>query len=369
MKNKVIIGIGFGDEGKGLFTDYICSKSKNPLVIRFSGGHQVGHTVVYKNIRHMFSNFGSGSLRGIPTYWSKFCTFEPVGFLKELKVLQCQGIIPFIFLDERCPITTPYDIKENQNRENKNYHGSIGVGFGTTIERENNYYSLTFNDIFYREVFYEKLRNISTYYKKQINLDGFIDAIEKIKISKSIIQKRFGIPKGYTDHVYEGNQGLMLDRSYGFFPNVTRSDIGINNIKHFTKKKLEIYLVTRAYQTRHGNGYMTNETLPHNIKINPNESNKTNKYQGNFRRSILDVSLLEYAINKDEYIRFHNNKNLVITCLDHIQDEYRFTYNGNIIYCDNENNFIENISKILKINNVYISRGDKSDNVIKYKLS
>ena len=74
MKNFVIIGLGFGDEGKGLITDYFCSKLKNPLVIRFSGGHQVGHTVIYNDIRHMFSNFGSGTLRNIPTYWSKFCT-------------------------------------------------------------------------------------------------------------------------------------------------------------------------------------------------------------------------------------------------------------------------------------------------------
>ncbi len=45
MRHKAVIGAGFGDEGKGLFTDYLCQHAEQPLVIRFSGGQQAGHTV------------------------------------------------------------------------------------------------------------------------------------------------------------------------------------------------------------------------------------------------------------------------------------------------------------------------------------
>ena len=56
MKNvKVIIGANFGDEGKGHITNYVCSQSKNPIVIRFNSGSQAGHTVVNEDrTRHVF---------------------------------------------------------------------------------------------------------------------------------------------------------------------------------------------------------------------------------------------------------------------------------------------------------------------------
>src|SRR5262245_8541204 len=103
-KAFIIVGLGFGDEGKGLATDYFCSRHKNALVIRFNGGQQAGHTVFFKSGRkHIFSNFGAGSLRGVPTYWSKYCTFSPGFFLDELKLLK---ISPKFFIDKCCPVTT-----------------------------------------------------------------------------------------------------------------------------------------------------------------------------------------------------------------------------------------------------------------------
>ena len=86
MGNSVVIGLGFGDEGKGLVTNYLSSPSS--LVCRFSGGHQAGHTVIENGKRHVFSNYGAGPLKGAPTYWSQFCTFEPIGFLKERAILR-----------------------------------------------------------------------------------------------------------------------------------------------------------------------------------------------------------------------------------------------------------------------------------------
>ena len=363
MTNKAVIGLGFGDEGKGLTTDFLCSKTKNPLVIRFSGGHQVGHTVVYNNIRHVFSNFGSGTLRGVPTYWSKFCTINPIGIINEINILWDFNKFPTLYIDERCPVTTPYDIEANKYFEMQYNNGSTGVGYGKTIEREENFYSLTFLDLFYENVFKEKLYQIKNYYKVgNLNISKFIENCEEIT---SFANKTFGIPKGYKNYIFEGSQGLMLDQHFGFFPNVTRSNLGLKNIKELINNKLELYLVTRAYQTRHGNGYMTNENIIHNIKVDSNESNINNKYQGKFRRSLLDVSLLKYVINKDEHIRNIKNKNLVITCLDHIENELRFTYKGNIIYCNSKKSFAVRIGALLDINNIYISESAESKNINK----
>ena len=138
MLKAAVIGLGFGDEGKGTTTEYLCSQFSNPLVIRFSGGHQAGHTVVHDDVSHIFSNFGSGTLSGYPTYWSKYCTVYPFALLNELEILLEKGITPKLFIDPQCPITTPYDKEYNQLSEKKNKHGSCGVGYSATIEREKN---------------------------------------------------------------------------------------------------------------------------------------------------------------------------------------------------------------------------------------
>jgi adenylosuccinate synthase len=368
--NKAVIGLGFGDEGKGLVVDYLCSKSPDSLVVRYCGGHQVGHTVVHDGIRHVFSNFGSGALRGSNTYWSKFCTVEPVGLIREADILKEHGKTAGIFIDERCPITTPWDIYHNREKNHKTKHGSVGVGFGSTIQREENFYSLTFLDLFYEDIFNAKLQAIAKYYGEEeynpVDLENFIDSCCKIPHRTNIIRVR-DIPKAH-DYIYEGSQGLLLDQHYGFFPNVTRSNTGTKNILALGDYMFEVFLVTRAYQTRHGNGFMTNEGKPHNIKSNPMETNKLHPYQGEFRRSLLDLSLLEYAIAKDEYVSRCHNKNLVITCLDHIESDYRFTYEGSIYGFVNEEDFVLKISKILKIRNIYLSHSEDSKNITHIQL-
>ncbi|MCI5144118.1 MAG: adenylosuccinate synthetase [Candidatus Electrothrix sp. AR3] len=366
MKRKIIIGAGFGDEGKGLFTDYLCRTCKNPLVIRFSGGQQAGHTVMTGGIRHIFSNFGSGTLQGAASYFSKFCTIDPVGLVNELEVLLEKGIKPLLFIDSQCPVTTPYDIRRNQHHHP---HGSCGVGVGDTINREENHYSLTFADLFYPWVLETRFDLIRAFYQEYADISkaDFFDCCAAI-IDSPYIQKSYGLPQGsWSDHIYEGSQGLLLDQHYGFFPYVTRSNTGTTNAVAIAgTKSLEIYLITRAYQTRHGDGPMSNEILPHNIKINKRESNTTNCFQGAFRRTLLDLDLLEYAISRDNLIRSSSNRHLVITCLDHIRDEYRFIWKGHIVHSANEANFIRRIGEILGFDSVYTSASSDSAGIQRF---
>jgi adenylosuccinate synthase len=365
MSSKAVVGIGYGDEGKGITTDYLCSHSNNILVVRFSGGQQSGHTVNFNGIRHVFSNLGSGTLRGVPSYWAKYCTVDPVGLINELDVLIGNGVNPLLYIDERCPITTPFDICYNQELEKINHHGSVGVGVGATINREEKFYSLQFGDLFHEPVMKIKLNEIKKFYNLnfEINLDRFFQSVGRI-LACNNIKPQYGFPDGYK-YIFEGSQGLLLDPNIGFFPHVTRSCVSTKNILDAGFKP-ELYLVTRAYQTRHGNGAMVGEDISHNILINPNETNVTHPHQGEFRRALLNLDLLLYSINKDPYIRFSENKTLVITCLDHIIDEYRFTYKNNIIYSSNEDDFIRKISNILNIKNVLISNSDESKNIIKW---
>lgn len=378
-KIKSVIGLGFGDEGKGLTIDYLTNKSKNPLIIRHSGGQQAGHNVVIGDNNHIFSTFGSGTLRGAPTYWSKYCTVDPVSIINELNHLTELNIKPLLYIDGDSPITTPYDKLHNRTSKKDLNHGTVGAGVGSTISREE-LLSFTFSDIFYPWIIDIKLENIKNYYKFELlenEINEFIESIYTIIENKDIFKLTYGIPKEYSKNgiyqniIFESSQGLLLDQHFGFFPHVARTDTGTKNIINILKNNdlnyndIELFLITRSYQTRHGNGPMSNTNYDIDIN-NINETNQTNEFQGEFRKSILDVSLLEYAINKDEYIRNSKNKNLVITCLDHLT-EYVFTYNDELKYFTNEKDFIDEISKILKIKNIYISKSSNSEKIKKYE--
>jgi adenylosuccinate synthase len=364
---KVVIGLGFGDEGKGLVTEYLASKSHNPIVVRYSGGQQAGHTVYKNDKKHIFSNFGAGSLSGIATHWSKFCTVDPIGLTNELKKLLSMGVEPKIYIHPDSPVTTPFDMLNNQSSIDNLEHGSCGLGVGSTFQREEDFYSLTFSDLFYPSVLLAKLNSIGKYYghNRQPKIERFLECVDLVKSSKHINTSNESELFGKT-LILEGSQGLLLDQHFGFFPNVTRSNIGSKNIYEITPNMVHsnsYYLVTRAYQTRHGNGFMTNESIPHNIKKNPEETNTNNKYQGEFRRSILDLDLIEYGLNKDKTLKTNLNKFLVVTCLDHVENQWKFTYKGNLRECSSKKHFLFEISNILQITRVLYSESPYSKNI------
>ena len=368
--NQAVIGLGFGDEGKGLVVDYLASRRPESINVRFSGGHQVGHTVVSKDagFRHVFSNFGSGAFRGLSTYWSRNCTVCPIGLVNELEDLRSKGLEPKIRIDRECALVTPMERESNRDEEKKRQHGSCGVGFGATVQREEDYFSLRFMDIFYPEILEARLQNIRKYYHgpspwKESDMHSFRECCKTIASDSAV---SMGSYMPMNEGIFEGSQGLMLDQRYGFFPNVTRSNTGTKNISDVVDNT-EFYLVTRAYQTRHGNGFMTNEDLSHNIKVDKDETNVLNEYQGEFRRSLLDVSLLEYALNIDDGIRTRPKLNLVITCLDHVENDYRFTYKGEVVACCDEEEFVDKVSRILGVFSVYVSRSSDSANIEKVK--
>lgn len=344
---SVIVGLLFGDEGKGSFVNYLCSQVKNPIVVRFNGGHQVGHTVVHNNKRHVFSNFGSGTLQGIPTYWSEYCTVSPIGVLKEGKVLNEMGLKPIVYYNANAMVTTPFDILMNYKLEEINRHGSVGVGFGTTIQRNEDHYHLYVRDLQYPEIRDEKLRLIQEkYYKHSSKLgekaqklvDDFKAACDDLVSKYKIIDGLYGL---YDHHlIFEGGQGIMLDADYGFFPNVTRSSTTSKNAMEIIKTipfavDVHTYYVTRAYQCRHGNGHMTNEDIDISyIKENPNETNVDTGLQGKFRKSVLDLDMLKYAISCDKYHNPESRRIMVITCLDQVPQRFPVTINGNLAVVD-----------------------------------
>jgi len=345
MQISIILGLGFGDEGKGSFVNYLCSKSKDSLVVRFNGGHQVGHTVVVGDKRHVFSNFGSGTLQGVPTYWSEYCTVDPIGLLNEGTALRNMGISPNIIFNANAMVTTPFDTIKNINLDNGNNHGTVGVGFGTTIQRNEDHYRLFVRDLEYPAIRDAKLKLIQSHYG-YISPDNSSTAkmIEKFKAACDDLAENYSIVNQlifdrFNNLIFEGGQGIMLDMDYGFFPHVTRSNTTSKNAIEIIKslgiepnyKNITTYYITRAYQTRHGNGPMSNEHLDTSyIKVNPLETNVNTGYQGVFRKSVLDMDMLDYAIHCDNFHNPYSKKAIVITCLDQVPENIPVTIGGEL---------------------------------------
>ncbi|WP_317097303.1 MULTISPECIES: adenylosuccinate synthetase [Clostridium] len=144
------------------------------------------------------------------------------------------------------------------------------------------------------------------------------------------------IANDFDTLIFEGEQGLMLHQNYKYFPHVTPSNTGIENViellyDEFNDEEtrqavdIEAIYITRSYLTRHGAG-----TMPDELKDKPYEkiedlTNIPNRYQGTLRFGLLNLDLLKENIeadfNKSLNSKFKIRKSLAITCLDQIDDK------------------------------------------------
>lgn len=334
MQVLIVLGTGFGDEGKGNVTNWLTKEDKKSLVVRFNGGHQAGHTVIHNDKRHVFSSFGSGTLNGTPTFWSKYCTIFPTGFIREFDALSDLGSSPEIYVDPLCPITTPFDIDDARFHESNLLHGSCGSGFGKTIWRHetlDHSYRIFAKDLCNEWILREKLKYLSQlvggYGQYEIDVENFIRNCQHFCNRVVFISEQDFPITNFDNIVFEGAQGILLDREHGIFPHVTRSHTTSKNALEICQRwgihNPEIHYVSRCYQTRHGNGPLLGETSTSNLELIgiENETNVTNRWQGEFRYAPFSPELFDYSIRTDKCYSGENCKRkFVFTCMDQFED-------------------------------------------------
>ncbi|PCI39587.1 MAG: adenylosuccinate synthase [Thiotrichales bacterium] len=389
MQATVVIGANYGDEGKGLITDYLAALSNtNTLVIRFNGGAQAGHTVQLPNgLRHVFSHFSSGTFAGATTYLSDFFIANPILFTQELEKLKTCGYSPTVTIHPNAVVTTPYDMYINQMFENfhgKKRHGSCGVGISETIERNlHTKFQLTVKDLFDQEKLTAKLLNIRDEWL-ECRLDQLIHRKltqeEKDLISSEDILEYFlgdiqnfltycdVADYSYLDKwdklIFEGAQGLLLDQEHKGFPHVTRSNTGVQNVSTIAKltniNHLDIHYVTRCYLTRHGAGPLLNECPSCPCPNFKDETNLPHKFQGSLRFAPLDIEELNTEIAEDLNKlskQISKNVTLAVTCLDQFEEKIAVSKGaGNTIELAKKK-FIKYLFKKTKFDNYIFSYG------------
>lgn len=331
LNAKVVIGAGFGDEGKGLMTDYFCSqfpKDKPVLNVRFNGGAQAGHTVVTPiGQRHVFGHLGAGSfLPNVVTYLAAEYIVNPILFRIEYEKMEAQGIHPIVIMHPRCLLTIPQDMMINQMVERhrgQNRHGSCGVGIFETMYRSKTDFIINLGMASSTAV-YNRLvdRDYSQWHLAELGVEKVTDHdaalltnkniaahyaadIEFLKNHVTIMDEQ--VLKKFENVVFEGAQGLLLDQNnLDYFPHLTPSNTGIQNVSSMLSYcdlaalSVEVCYVTRPYLTRHGAGMFMTECDRNMVNAKVDQTNHHNEFQGGFRYGYHDPLLIEKAIEKDK---------------------------------------------------------------------
>lgn len=312
-RHTCVVDIAYGDSGKGALVDRLCAEGDVKFVVRFNGGCQAQHNVVTDDGRHhTFSQFGSGTLQGVPTYLSKYVMVEPLSLMVEADALQKVGVAdPFdtLYASPDCLVTTPYHWLLNRWREDRVVkHGSCGRGVGATAE-----YALLGDDALRladlptsnRHVAKEKLSAIRDWVdaetRGELVLPGVTEVFERYEPFTCSVrvcaEEQFRGLSGYGRVVFEGAQGVLLDEDWGFHPHTTWSRCTGENAREFTREvldgdELDEVGVVRTYTTRHGAGPFVAENP--NLDI-PERHNADAHYQGSWRVGDFDLPAIDYA--------------------------------------------------------------------------
>jgi adenylosuccinate synthase len=333
MKAHAVIGMNYGDEGKGQITNFL--SNENTLNIRFNGGAQAAHTVVLNDgTEHVFHHFGSGSLKGARTLLSSHFIVNPLVFMREFEELsRIRKGWREVLIDPTCRVTTPYDMLINEfDAKFHKKNDTCGLGIYETIERsvfrqlcitardmaqktesellailrviENEYIPWRLKKL---ELPADEFKTFATPFLLMNKFDeNFIECTKIILKNSAVfsedrVVERFLAKGANRSLVFEGAQGMILDRDRKeSYPYITPSSTGVKNIVELLTKvstpiELEVILATRAYLSRHGDGPIRNSSvLPYGRVSDP--SNPENKFQGKIRYGFLDKAWYDSAI-------------------------------------------------------------------------
>jgi adenylosuccinate synthase len=350
MANVVaVVGMQWGDEGKGSIVEALTRQLHCKLVCRFNGGGQAGHAVTLPDgRRHIFSQFGSGTLAGAATHLSRFMVVDPLAAMNEESALRQLGIwdaFSRMTIEETALVATPFHIATNRLREmsrGPKRHGSCGMGIGETVAD-----SLAGHDdvvrafdLLHPTELRRKLKSIQERkYADVCALAGsstaadFTEELGILKIREvvdwlvgdyakflnqgvSIVTARW-LPEQLANpgHIlFEGAQGVLLDQDYGFYPHCTWSDCTFGSVDRLVYGACPVRRlgVLRAFSTRHGAGPFPTER-PDFARLGEGDHNQTNEWQGSFRIGAFDSVLAEYACSVVGHL-----DGLCITCVDRV---------------------------------------------------
>ena len=272
--NKAVIGLQWGDEGKGKIVDFLSEKFD--LVARYQGGNNAGHTVIVEDITYKLNLIPSGVIRGKVCFLGQGIVLDPEHFIKEYEQI-CEKISnPKIYLSSNIPLILPYHKQLDKINESilsgDDKIGTTAKGIGPAYQDKVGRKSIKLYDLKSLDKVREKLENIKKFYdpvlnayqEEPINIDKYISILDSFytKVGPLIIDNSY-IKNNFNQNniLFEGAQGALLDLDHGSYPFVTSSNTVSSNIIIGSGLQVDYKTVGifKAYATRVGNGPFPSE--------------------------------------------------------------------------------------------------------------
>ncbi len=276
MKNVVVVGSQWGDEGKGKIVDWLSSEAD--VVIRFQGGHNAGHTLVIDGITYKLRLLPSGIVRKNKiSVIGNGVVVDPWAFLEEIKEIKSKGVEiseKNLILSEAANLILPFHREMDEIREDTAGKAKIGTtrrGIGPAYEDKVGRRSIRVMDLISEENLNHRLETVLMHHnairkglgkeifqKDQLKKELLEIAPEILKFSQPVWKKIDEFKQQKKKILFEGAQGILLDVDHGTYPFVTSSNTvassaatgsgcGPNSINY-------VLGITKAYTTRVGEG-------------------------------------------------------------------------------------------------------------------
>ena len=352
----VISGSLFGDEGKGTFVDFLAHEKDIKQNVRYNGGSQASHTVIHDGYVHKFSQLGSSMfVQNNKTYLSgntivnPFNLYEEAKRYSEISKLPISYILDRIYIDKNALVVTPYHkligmIRELYLKDNK--RGSVGTGVSQTRDLQDTkgigikasdlldldgMGTRNLNELFeYTKEYYKNhvvsidpsllacnIDEDDIYYLTDDSNRDYIKNCYDNLMNTNYFNIVDGIKEFYTpgeDMLFEGSQGLLIDRYYGIRPHTTKLD----TTNHFARKLCEeinynpvLIGASRAFASRHGKGLLpTKDDELQKVIFDPNQT--PSFWQGSPIYGWYDALLMRYSQS------INNNDELFLSGLDQL---------------------------------------------------
>lgn len=318
MKVDVLLGLQWGDEGKGKIVDVLTPQYD--IIARFQGGPNAGHTLEFEGVKHVLHTIPSGIFHGnVINLIGNGVVIDPVVFQKELEKLA-----PFninvkerLILSKKAHLILPSHRlldAASETSKGKNKIGSTLKGIGPTYMDKTGRNGLRVGDIFLPN-FKEKY---DTLVEKHVNMlkhyDGFeynlaelegpwMEGIEILRGLTAVDSEQY-LDKALKDGkriLAEGAQGTMLDIDFGTYPYVTSSNTvtaGTCTGLGIAPSKIgDVIGIFKAYCTRVGSGPFPTELLEETGEKIRQEGREFGSTTGRPRRcGWIDLPAMKYAI-------------------------------------------------------------------------
>ena len=276
MKNVVVVGSQWGDEGKGKIVDWLSSEAD--VVVRFQGGHNAGHTLVINGVTYKLRLLPSGIVRKNKiSIIGNGVVVDPWALLDEIQEIKSKGVEVTeknLIISEAANLILPFHREMDEIREDAAGKAKIGTtrrGIGPAYEDKVGRRSIRVMDLVSEKNLNHRLETVLMHhnairkglgkeiYKKENLLKDLLKiAPEILKYSQPVWKKIDEFKSQGKKILFEGAQGILLDVDHGTYPFVTSSNTvaaaaatgsgcGPNSINY-------VLGITKAYTTRVGEG-------------------------------------------------------------------------------------------------------------------